>query len=102
MMVAPGGGGSVSPILPTSIANLLAWWKRGDFYSDNGSTLQTTNGGAVQQWSDSSGNGFHLNRTSNRPTLDTGTTHLTKNTLHFDPSGGFQCLNFPTWGSSSS
>src|ERR1041385_4549822 len=91
-----GAGGGAAPILPTAISGLWAWDKRGDFYSDSCTTLQTTNSGPVQQWSDSSGNGHHLNRTGNRPTLDTSTTHLTKNTIRFDPSGGFKALNFPT------
>jgi hypothetical protein len=89
------GAAPATPILPTAITGLWAWYKRGDFYSDAGSTLQTTNGGSVQQWSDSSGLGHHLSRTTQKPTVDTGTTHLTKNTLHFSPGGSFQALNFP-------
>lgn len=94
--VLGAAGGGVTPILPTAITGLWAWYERGEFYSDAGVTLQTTNGGSVQQWSDSSGNGRHLSRTSQKPTVDTGTTHLGQNTLHFSPGGSFQALNFPS------
>lgn len=77
-----GQQAGAAPSLPTDLSGLWVWHKRGDFYSDTGSTLQTTNGGTIRQWSDSSGNGHHLGQATSgqRPTLDTGTTHLSKNT----------------------
>jgi hypothetical protein len=43
-------------------ANLKGWWKAdaGVFSDANGTIPQTTNGGAVINWSDQSGNGFNL------------------------------------------
>lgn len=90
------GPRGVAPILPTAIPNLWAWYKRADVYSDAGTTLQVTNGGSIQQWSDSSGNANHLTRTdTHKPTLDTGTSHLGKATVKFDPTIAFQCLGWP-------
>lgn len=86
------GGGS-SPIQPNTLTNLWTWHKRGTgMYSDAGTTLQTTNGGTIQQWNDQSGNGKHLSQGTSaaRPTLDTGTQYLGNNTIRFDPSTAAQ------------
>ena len=58
--------GIAPPFTPASIANLTAWY--GDYV--NGGTLRTTlnNGANVNQWDDSSGNGFHLANKISQPT----------------------------------
>lgn len=60
---------------PLSPGGLKIWLKQGGpFYSDAGSTLQTTNGGSIYRWEDSSGNGNHADQSASgsRPTLTTG------------------------------
>jgi hypothetical protein len=56
---APGADGGLPGFDPTSIADLLEWFKAdGSLFSDAGVT-PVANGDRVYQWNDESGNGFH-------------------------------------------
>lgn len=71
---------------PPSGATKALWYKSSTgVYSDNGTTLQTTNGGTIQQWNDQSGNGRNANNAGgfSKPSLDTGTTHNGNNSIRF-------------------
>lgn len=82
---------SIGTTPPTILgANLWQWLKRNDVYSDLGTTLATTNGTAIEQWSDSSGNARHATQTTsgNRPTLATGTTFNSAQGISFNGATG--------------
>lgn len=102
-MVAPGGP-------PPSGATKWLWLKsQTGVYSDNGSTLQTTNGGTIQQWNDQSGGSHNPNNAGGfgKPTLDTATTYNSNQTIRFgtaaqsltipSPSGVFNATDGAEW-----
>lgn len=71
-----------APFVPTDLANLLAWHDPAD-----AATITDAGSGAVSQWSDKSGNGYHLTQATGtfRPT--TGIRSLNGvNLLDFDGS----------------
>jgi hypothetical protein len=95
---AGGGGGGSSPLIAILGSKLWLHLQLGTgLYKDAGITPATTNGDSIYQWSDTSGNNRHATQTnaSVRPTLDTSTTYLTKNTVHFNYVSAGQWFNLP-------
>lgn len=91
---ATGGGGG--PSLPVSGALL---WVRSDLgvYEDTGATDPAEPSDEIAVWQDQSGNGNHLTQFSTsgvRPSLDSGTTHLGRNTVRFT-AAGIERMNIP-------
>jgi hypothetical protein len=72
----PAGGGSFSVL---DVPGLIGWWDASDAASI------TSSGGAVSQWNDKSGNGFHVVQATagNKPTTGTRTIN-SLNVLDFD------------------
>lgn len=82
-----------SRFLPSSIANLAAWYDASEasslFDATSGGSLVASNG-AVARWEDRSGNGFHLGQATanNRPLRITGEING-RDVLRFDGTNDF-------------
>jgi len=76
-----GGGGS-APFTPASISGLMSWYDASDT-----ATITDAGAGAVSQWNDKSGNGYHLTQATGiqRPTTGTRTINGL-NVVDFDGS----------------
>ena len=74
-----GGGGS-APFTPASISGLMSWYDASDT-----ATITDAGAGAVSQWNDKSGNGFHVSQGTAlfRPTTGTRTVN-SLNVIDFD------------------
>ncbi len=82
----PLPAGATSPLIPIVGDKLWAHLELGTgFYTDAGVTPAVSNGDAIYQWNDTSGNERHATQpvAGRRPTLDTGVTHLGEPTVRF-------------------
>ena len=106
LLMGAGDTGSISTWTPTSLPNLLAWYKADvGVYSDLGFTSCPTATRAVQ-WNDQSGNGYNLIRTpssSNCPTFQSGGLN-SKPTLVFNAAShnGMITAAGVAWGTGTS
>jgi len=86
---AGGGGGTAWE--PDQLTNLEAWYDADD------ATTITESSGAVSQWDDKSGNGYHLTQGTGAAQPTTGTRTLnSKNVMDFDGSDDLMAVAFGT------
>jgi len=77
-----GGGGTFTPL---DIPGLAGWWDASD------AATITASAGAVSQWNDKSGNGYHVTQATGTKKPTTGTRTINSlNVLDFDGGDGLQ------------